>query len=246
MLKLLRPLRRLPALLLVPGWIMPIQFSPAFLRALFIVFSAFKIPWYELYNSLNNQLHFNSKFTSWASDSTTNWLFIGCTIGLLFTVHSTTPALNIICHLYYIYLHPNTSALLCLPQTSLKFSLNPVSKLLSHLLVFGMLALLSGNTSLLILHLSKLTLPSNPFSKLTFSVLQAFLAPVASQSACSWFTCSCWFKRWNFILHYSRSAFRATCVCGITSASLISGWIRLNFNIVGHRKWQQWFRRSKI
>jgi len=32
-------------LLLVPGWTMPTQFSPAFLRAIFIAFSAFKIPW---------------------------------------------------------------------------------------------------------------------------------------------------------------------------------------------------------
>jgi len=40
-LELLRPL---PVLLLVPGWTMPTQFSPAFMRAIFIAFSAFKIP----------------------------------------------------------------------------------------------------------------------------------------------------------------------------------------------------------
>jgi len=35
----------LPVSLLVPGWTMPTQFSPAFLRAIFIAFNAFKIPW---------------------------------------------------------------------------------------------------------------------------------------------------------------------------------------------------------
>jgi len=55
-LELLRPLH---VLLLVPDWIMPTQFSPAFLRAIFIVFSASKIPWRSTTNSTSalNLLH---------------------------------------------------------------------------------------------------------------------------------------------------------------------------------------------
>jgi len=48
---------------------------------------------------------------------------------------------------------------------------------LSPLVVFGMLVPLFGTPSLLILDLSTPTPPSNPISKLTCFVLQAFLAP---------------------------------------------------------------------
>jgi len=57
------------------------------------------------------------------------------------------------------------------------FSPNLVPSLLSPLLVFGILAPLFGTPSLLILDLSTPTPPSNPISKLTCSVLQAFLVP---------------------------------------------------------------------
>jgi len=46
--------------------------------------------------------------------------------------------------------------------------------------VFGMLAPLFGTPSLLILDLSTPTPPSNPISKLSCSVRQAFLAPINS------------------------------------------------------------------
>jgi len=52
-----------------------------------------------------------------------------------------------------------------------------VSRLLSPLVLFSMLAPLIGTASLLILDLSTPKPPSNPISKLTRSVLQAFLAP---------------------------------------------------------------------
>ena len=57
------------------------------------------------------------------------------------------------------------------------FSPYLVSTSLLHLVVFGMLAPLFGVRSHLILDLLTLTLPSNPISKLTLSLLKAFLAP---------------------------------------------------------------------
>jgi len=57
------------------------------------------------------------------------------------------------------------------------FSPNLEPRLLSPLVVFGILAPLFGTPSLLILELSTPTPPSNPISKLFCSVLQAFLAP---------------------------------------------------------------------
>ena len=57
------------------------------------------------------------------------------------------------------------------------FSPYLVSTSLSHLVLFGMLAPLFGIPFHLILDQLKLTLPSNPISKLTFSLLKAFLAP---------------------------------------------------------------------
>jgi len=76
---------------------MSIPFLPAFYLIISIVFSAFKLLGTSRY-SLSYQHHLSSKFTSFASNSTTNqfinWL-------LLSTVHSTTLAFNT-CHLYYL------------------------------------------------------------------------------------------------------------------------------------------------
>ena len=57
------------------------------------------------------------------------------------------------------------------------FSPYLVSTPLSHLVVFRMLAPLFGIPFHLILNLLTRTLPSNPISKLTFSLLKAFLVP---------------------------------------------------------------------
>jgi len=97
-------------------------------------------------------------FDEFGNDLIINWI-------LLFTVLSITPALNF-CHLCFT---PTRQ----LPSI---FSPSLVSRLLSPLVVFGMLANLFGNPSLLILDLSTPP-PSNPISKFTCCVWQTFLAP---------------------------------------------------------------------
>jgi hypothetical protein len=42
--------------------------------------------------------------------------------------------------------------------------------------------------------------------------------------------------------NYSRCAMRCTCVSGITSAILISGWLSLNFNMMWRCQRQHWLR----
>jgi len=84
-----------------------------------------------------------------------------------------TLALNI-CHLCYT--SPMPQHVSFAPPPSI-FSPNLVPRLLSPLVVFGLLAPPFGTPSLLILDLSAPTPPSNPISKLTCSVLQAFLVP---------------------------------------------------------------------
>jgi len=115
-LELLRPLS---VLLLVPGWTMPTQFSPAFLRAIFIAFSAFKIPWREIVtNSTTN-----------STSALIHWLPIRQRIDykLATIVLSITPALNT-CHLCYTHT-TNTSASLRLLQSSLPTSCQDCSRL---------------------------------------------------------------------------------------------------------------------
>jgi len=90
----------------------------------------------------------------------------------LFTVLTITLALNI-CHLCYT---PTPQHVSFAPLPSI-FSRNLVPRLLSPLIVFSMLAPLFGTPSLLVLDLSTSTPPSNQISKLSCSVLQAFLAP---------------------------------------------------------------------
>jgi len=83
-----------------------------------------------------------------------NWL-------LLFTVHSTTLAVNI-CHLYYILIIHHRISFALPPSIS---SPNLISTSLLPLVVFDMLALPFGIPSLIISDLPNLTLSSNQLQK---------------------------------------------------------------------------------
>jgi len=116
-------------LLLVPGWTMPTQFSLAFLHAVFIAFSAFKIPWRVFHSATNSTSALNSL----------HWLPIRQRIDykLATIVHRS---LHNACPQYLSYLLHTYTPTRQLHSTSLNLLSQPRAKMLSPLVVFSILA----------------------------------------------------------------------------------------------------------
>jgi len=91
------------------------HFLPAFLLAIYIVFSAFKLLGSSCY-SLNYQHSLSSKFTSLASNSATNQFLIGYSCPPFIPQH--WPSIHVIFNSLYAI----ASASLCLPQSPLPTS----------------------------------------------------------------------------------------------------------------------------